>query len=445
MTNKEHGFHSLNIRMLLILVVAIVSGAMVYFVCSEIGDFLVEKYYMSEDSVNARRLAVYGEFRRYILEKSVASTDRDKIGAWTKEKQNVTLIVRSDHSKIESGRNGAVMNQAPVTGEKTFPELTGEGVYYMRFSDGVYQISISENSQQRQYFVATLISLILGFVVVLLIVFAYIHRVTARIMALASTAKDIGRGNLEKEIYVKGNDELSQLGSELNDMRLSIISRMESEGRAWQANSSLITAISHDLRTPMTALIGYLELLKNGEYSDSSQQAHFIDIAHSKAMELKDLTDELFKYFLVFSNHEPKIELETYDAEILLDQITGENVIELREAGYDVRVIKFRGKYNIKVDVLSLKRIFDNLFSNIRKYACKERTVIIRADIEGGKSLSICISNSVSRGEVRAESNKIGLRTCEKIAAQLGGSFRTVSDGGHFMAELTLPVVPGTD
>ncbi len=429
----------MSIRVPSFLLFSLLMGVLVFAVCYSIGDHFIEKYYMSENAVVDRRLDIYGEFRKYILEKQVNSTDRDKIGAWTKERGNVTLIVRSDHNRIEAGNWGANFSQAPPPGENTFPELTGEGVYYMRFNDGIHQISISENSEQRQYFLTTIISVIAAAVTILLTMYAYMQRISSRVIALSNEARELGRGNLEKEIITSGNDEISRLGNEMNDMRISLINRMESENRAWQANSSLITAISHDLRNPMTAMIGYLELLQNSSYSEE-QKAKFIDTAHSKALEIKDMTDELFKYFLVFGNEDIHMELENYDAEILIDQLTGENIIRMREDGYDIRQIKFRGHCSIRVDVLSMKRIFDNLFSNLKKYADKDKLIIIRSEIEDEKYLSVFFSNHVGQNISRVESNKIGLRTCERLALQLGSSFKTYSEENMFTAELILPI-----
>ena len=95
----------------------------------------------------------------------------------------------------------------------------------------------------------------------------------------------------------------------------------------------------------------------------------------------------------------------------------------------------------IEADVTYLKRVFDNLFDNIRKYADPARPVAIAALLEDG-ALHVCLSNSVNPGAGRIESNKIGLRTAEKILTQMGGSFRRHEADGKFTAEAILPIVP---
>lgn len=445
MTRKTKFFCSLNTKVLLLLVASLAVGTLVYFGASAVGGKLVAKYYMSEEAVAARRTEVFNELKAYVLQNQLSSHDGQKLGKWTMSHPYVALVVRSDRLKIEAGSWGAVTSELPASGEKTFPELSGEGIYYLRFTDGLCQISISETSQEKEYNLCSVISVAIACAVVILIMFLYVHRLTAKVAALSKSAQAIGRGDLNREIYVKGRDELSTLGGEMNDMRLSIIRRIESERKAWQANSSLITAISHDLRTPMTSMIGYLELLKNGEYADDEQRARFTENAHAKAMELKELTDELFKYFLVYGASELPLELETYDAVILLEQLLGETVIELREAGYNVRVIRMPESRPIRVDALSLKRVFDNIFSNIKKYADMEKPVVVLCEIEDGKYISICISNAKKKSANKVESTKIGLQTCRRIVEQLGGTFKTGGDDDHFTAEVILPIYTGSE
>ena len=93
----------------------------------------------------------------------------------------------------------------------------------------------------------------------------------------------------------------------------------------------------------------------------------------------------------------------------------------------------------IEADVMYLKRVLDNLFDNIRKYADPAQSVAIAALIEDG-ALHICLSNSVNPASGRIESNKIGLRTCAKIMAQMAGGFKRYTENGKFTAEVILPI-----
>ena len=223
-------------------------------------------------------------------------------------------------------------------------------------------------------------------------------------------------------------------------MRHSVIARMSGERRAWEANSELITAISHDIRTPMTSLIGYLGLLNENGFQDPQRSAQFAASAYEKAMELKDLTDELFKYFLVFGRSELELNREELDGRLLLEQLLGEAQFELTDLGFTVEREDFEGDCLLSTDPLYLKRVLDNLVSNLKKYADRTSPVRMCSRLEGDK-LSITVSNRVARSLDRVESTKIGLRTCEKILEAMGGRFEVQKDEEHFAASLILPTV----
>jgi len=308
----------------------------------------------------------------------------------------------------------------------------------VRFSDGVYQMAIQEESHLKEYSLNDALSLFGGILTFLIVILSYMRRLTLRIIDLSHEAVEIGEGDLEHEISIKGKDEISILATEVDRMRRSVIERMSNERRAWQANSDLITAISHDIRTPMTTMIGYLELLSSSNFEDKEHCKQFTAAAYDKAMALKDLTDELFKYFLVFGKSELEMNMEPYEAGFLLGQLLAEAEFDLTDAGFTVSRIDFEGSCNISTDPLYLKRVFDNLVSNIKKYAERERPVMLITEFKD-EELSVCFSNYISQKRERVESTKIGVRTCEKIMEHMNGSFSIISDDIHFSAELRLP------
>ena len=227
-------------------------------------------------------------------------------------------------------------------------------------------------------------------------------------------------------------------------MRLSLLRKTSEEQRALQQNSDLITAMSHDIRNPLTALLGYLDLAKTGQYRTQEELQSYLDAAYGKAEQLKRLTDELFRYSLLFGCKELPLQLERYDASILLGQLLGESRAQLQQQGFTVQLLLPQQDVQIEADVTYLKRVFDNLFDNIRKYADPARPVAIAALLEDG-ALHVCLSNSVNPGAGRIESNKIGLRTCAKIMAQMSGSFKRYTENGKFTAEIVLPILPAGD
>ncbi len=418
--------------MLKIALLALAAGALLFLALTRLGGFVIEERYMSPENVNRRKAQIFSEFNNYITSQGVSGRDTAAVARWTASHDYVTIFLFSTGREQQLYSGGRL---TPGTGGYD-PQLHGR-LYPVHFADGVYQVAIDDNSQVRQRQLVNVFSFALAAAFILLILLWYTGQLTRRIIALSTEASAVSAGDLERSISAPGGDELSALADSMDEMRRSVIERMGNEKRAWEANTELITAISHDIRTPMTAMLGYLGLLCGGT-EDETTRAQLASSAYVKAMELKDLTDQLFRYFLVYGKAELDLSLERMDARLLLEQLLGEMEFDLADAGYTMERRDFEGECMITVDPLFLKRVLDNLQSNIRKYADSEKTVEVVSELKGG-TLLLRVSNGVAELRTRKDSTRIGLRTCEKIMTALGGSFQAENDGEIFAAVLTLP------
>lgn len=448
MTKRFKLPRSLYSKMLYIILLAAVCSAAVFGAIYGVGNYALEKYYMSPDSVSARKAEIYSRFSRYVQANRISGKDAAAVARWEGNNDYVTVVVygAAEQPQVRLREEGAAesaardMDQAAgagVTPEIYYSQQYGR-LYPMRFEDGLYRIAISDTSQTREYAVNRFVALVVASVVFVFISLGYVSKLTRRITLLSREAAEIGAGDLERVITVSGEDELAMLAKEMDNMRRSVIERMGNERQAWQANTELITAISHDIRTPMTSLIGYLGLLAESDFEDKERCRQFSGYAYGKAMELKELTDELFKYFLVFGRADLEMSMEEMDGRLLLEQLLSEAEFDLKDAGFNIQRIEFDGECTVCADPMYLKRVIDNLVSNARKYADKTKLIVILCELEDN-TLSVCVSNSVPASMDRVESTKIGIRTCEKIMRHMGGSFQTRRDEEHFSAEFTLP------
>ena len=441
MTERRlHAPQSLSAKLPLFVLLSFLCGLMTYLVVSWLGTQFVDRFYMSADSVAARKATIYTEFNRYVADNGIRGSDADALERYLNERDSVSILIYSPEelgiapAERLSVRNSGMQSVDP-------PKRSGISgrLYPLRFADGVYYISITDNSRMREDAINRGIALVLGVLVIVAVLLWYTNRLTRRIIRLSQEAAGVGAGDLEGIITVDGVDEIAALAADIDGMRDSIIERMGNEKRAWEANSELITAMSHDIRTPMTSLIGYLGLLSNRKSLTEEEQGRYLDAAYGKALALKELTDELFKYFLVFGRSEIELHKEEYEAHLLLMQLLGEAGFDLQDSGMTVQNIdRMEDGYMLSTDVAMLKRVIDNLLSNIKKYADPQRPVVILTE-KKDKQVSVTVSNSISSRKSTTESTKIGLRTCEKIMTALGGEFKTENDGKRFTAELWLP------
>ena len=248
-------------------------------------------------------------------------------------------------------------------------------------------------------------------------------------------------GKLNNEIHSMHNDEIGLLATSVDDMRNSIIEKHQNEKAAWDANTQLITAMSHDIRTPLTSLIGYLDIIEGKKYENREQMEKYIHSCREKAFQLKDLSDQLFRYFLVFGNQASEKELESFDASILFQQLLAEHSAEIISYGYRVDLHFNIPTVYVQADVSNLKRLFDNIFSNIMKYATKREAVGIRAEYDG-EGIEIEIRNGIWEQTKKVESTQIGMKTCQRICEDMKGEFSYEEINGDFIVEIWFPAAP---
>lgn len=441
---EKRTFRTLTFKLMAVMTLAL-AAAVLTFVCTVIvGNAVVEQVYLSSEAVNRRMDAEISSFRSYVEENALTSVDVNAVGQWNREHRNVNLTIYGISTTISSTPEGAelVGNEGGIIVRSELNLQIGME-YPVNFRDGVYVVALNDTSRDLVGLTVNLSALVLAALVFLATVLLYDQHITRTVQTLSRQVRQVSRGDLQMQIKPQTSDEIGQLALDVDAMRLSIIDKLQREEEAWKANSQLITAISHDVRTPLTALMGYLEIVSDESLSPEERRA-YLQVCKNNAQRLKSLTDELFGFFLVFGKPTPDQRPEEFDAVTLLDQLLLEHVMDLTQRGFQVEtsVGEIRGK--LRVDLGHFRRIFENLFSNVRKYADPAYPVTIsqRADRE---ELIITISNYINKSQNRPESNRIGLQTCHKLVAAMGGEFSQHRTKETFMVEVVLPLHGAVD
>ena len=134
----------------------------------------------------------------------------------------------------------------------------------------------------------------------------------------------VSDGNMHHNIHYDGDDELTRLSYNVEQMRSSMLKNIQLEREARDSNAELITSMSHDIRTPLTVLLGYLEMMKNHEGCDE-EMTDYIEASENTAMRLKQLSDDMLKYSLAFGDAPGDVTLEDADASrIKIETTTGD-------------------------------------------------------------------------------------------------------------------------
>lgn len=219
----------------------------------------------------------------------------------------------------------------------------------------------------------------------------------------------------------------------------------------------LITSVSHDLRTPLTSIIGYLNLLKNDDYTNLEEHKRYIDNAYNKTLQLKKLIDDLFEYTRL-TGGTANLSFQKIDLNGLLEQIINEFEPIAQENSLTVQIIRNQTPIYGYVDSEKIVRAIDNLLMNALKFSIKPGEITVRLAEEGqhiyfsvenvGKPISKEQEQRLferfykadpSRNDYHSPGAGMGLAIAQNIVELHGGTIGLNQQNGHFTFWIKLP------
>ena len=273
----------------------------------------------------------------------------------------------------------------------------------LKFSNGSGSALIMSYKRSVVLYPYTFISLFLSILLFFLIILFFIRRKMKSVLKLKQEILVMSSGDLSHPVPHLGGDEIGILARELDNMRTTLNDNIEKEQESRQANQDLITALSHDLRTPLTILNGYLEVIKLKK--NPGHEDEYLDRCLIKTKDIKELTDRMFEYALVFdeaADSARDLQLEEMPVSFFLDSLR-EHSDFLRLAGFQTNLCftepdgQNASPFSVIADKAMAKRVLNNLFSNIIKYADKKEAVFISASFE--EFLLISVRNKIKQEE----------------------------------------------
>ena len=491
---------SLKSGMLLAIIFSLVLGLSIAFLSRMMINNWIDQKYNSEERKRARYDDYIEDLQTYVSEKGISSNDTSKITYWVHRNRNIYLFLYKDNqlffdSSIENDNkdedagedvipdedqndsdpnagaegedNDSIEDDPDEVGDREDSNITRpgggitvdyptreeivetakkNGLRQLELSDGTLFVALADFTDYIYYDVANITGLVIGVLIVVLCLMLYFQKIIFKISRLAKDVSSVYEVDMNKPIrYDEGKDELSTLTRNVEQMRSSMIDSLDKEKKAIEANTELITSMSHDIRTPLTVLLGYLDIMKASTQDELMQE--YIKASESTAMRLKDLSDDMFRYFLVFGDKENNAAIiSEYDAKTLIEQLFTEHILLLSELGYNIRLnIAHNIKENVRVltDAPKTMRVVDNLFSNIHKYADPEKEISVEAGLSYGKLVCV-VKNYILSNKEGKESNRIGLKTCEKICDSLDVGFKYHITGAKnqkmFVVHIEFPI-----
>ncbi len=413
-----------------------------------------QKHHTEPERVDERLQSYVEDFATYVAEEKINSDDAEAIVAWTRRHRSVYLTIfnsRDEHFGAAGGELWEGEDQpdmAPFFDELISSEGsvssslgTESNVYDVLFANGIHSVAVVDYSLSTGTDTILILGVLGAILVFFVVLLSYYHNQTRAIVALSREVKTVSGSDLNAGIASERGDEIGMLACDVEAMRATILRKMAEEQQAWQANSDLLTSMTHDIRTPLTTLLGYMELLSADSDTLTPEQKEYIRVCTAKAEQIKGLSDKLFLYFWAFNRVEPEAELEPVEAGLLFEQLLADYIPAMEAEGLhivtDLTALTPTDTLRIRAD--SIRRVTDNVIDNLVKYADRTHPVTVTATRTQAE-LTVSISNVVGRKSGKTSSTRIGVKTCINMMKMMNGSFATKTEDGIFTASLSLPL-----
>lgn len=254
---------------------------------------------------------------------------------------------------------------------------------------------IEEHRTARQviFWVCMLVSMVLGFSVFLFSFQMFTRKIAGYVEEISNGIDEVAMGNLYQEIPVRGEDEIANIAVKLNSMRREFQMLLENERQYEREKDALITNVAHDLRTPLTSIIGYLDLVRLKDDLSREEQKKYVSVAYDKAKRLEKLIEDLFEFTKVGAER-----MQVHPMEIDFGRFM-EQMVEEFYPSFESMKLECKVDMQVENGILEadgnlLARGISNLFSNAVKYG-KDGKVIkvkVKEDLET-KCMNLSITN----------------------------------------------------
>lgn len=271
-----------------------------------------------------------------------------------------------------------------------------------------------------------------------------IRRVKRQIAEMAEALADVKKGNGNRRILAAADELTAPMAYEINEIVVSYENRLSAVRQAEEANRRLMTSLSHDVRTPLTTLIGYMDAVHRG-LAVGSEREDYIETARRKAHELKEYIDVLFDWFKLNSN-EFVLEIQTVEAaeltrSILIDWIP---VFEDKQVEYAIDIPEH--PVRVRLDGDGYRRILNNLIQNALSHSHGDKIKIALS--EEGETMALAVADNgvgIEKEDLehiferlykcdkgRSEKGSgLGLSIVRQLAEKMGGAIGVESRKGR--------------
>lgn len=439
----------LNARLIRSLLLAGVICVAFYFIVSFAAGEALSYYFNHSDFEKKHVDKQAASLQQYIDRENISSKDLDKLKQWEKKQPLIFLELYSEGKCIYATPEQATDAMAIDYVE----EENAEESYLreIRLKDMEVDALLYSDFYYQYYYIVTIVAFVAAFILFILLFLRSVRQLIRYVCRLTEDMQILEGGELDHEVEVRGNDELTDLAESMNHMRLSFKSQMEQEQALYQNNRRMITQMSHDLRTPLTGLMLYTDIARQHKYRDEADLQECLTKIDEKAQSIKERSDHIFEYALSDMDAGQQ-EADAADVDGAAQTLTCEEACggwigkltqELADAGFTVDRDTQWPAAHMRVRPELLERIRDNIVSNIVKYADPEQEIFIKT-VNSDAECGLFFANACRAGAQTADSYGIGLDSIREMMARMDGACRVQQSEDRFELTLLFPVTANT-
>ncbi|GAB6106578.1 HAMP domain-containing sensor histidine kinase [Fusibacter bizertensis] len=451
MTRKKNYKFRLSVQFVIVVIVSsILSIAFLIFVMDNIEPFIWNKLQPKMNDMNKDIVVIESKLKEFSKNESIVI---DENGKNEKLDQFLSGFPKYDFqyyyyegmTRENTSDNEYYQNQDGFSVQTYYIDVEGGGVFIDQYYPGMVNLA-------GMLFVGCVIFTVL---IYLMLIIIFVNHKSKYIKKMTGLLAVLEAGDLSIKMPQKGNDELTQLATHINKMTESLSIQLKKEKENENIKKQLIANLSHDLRTPLTASIGYLSLAEEKfDGLTDEQHRYYIHKALQRTNEVSHLVDQLFDFVLI-SNQQIKSEFEEVEPSIVCQQYISDSDLFLNQNEQIVHFNLMPSMRKCVMDVKLFQRVFDNLMMNIQKYGIKDKPIEVIGVSEGGmykvqiinyteennpydlNSLEVnFLERFYTTERITGKSAGLGLAICNEIIKNQGGSMHAMNDGNRFIVTL---------
>ena len=393
-------------------------------------------YYNNHSDIQQRSIARQVErFQKYVTAQEISAKDTRAIDEWVGQQSFLLMNIYRRRRMLYSNFS---FSFGDGSDEEREPGESWQVFYLVQFSDGPAQVQLFCNVMLNWWVLFSKLLIVFCVGVFLAVFWFACRRIVKYIIQLSEEIQAMEGGDLDHPITIRGDDELTTLARCLDSMRVTLRQQQEEEAKASAKVKNLITEMSHDLRTPLTTLLLYTEIVRSRKYENDVQRDDYLNKIDTKARQLKQLSDNLFEYALVTRDTVVTLDPPAYFSRIFEEPLA-EMVDTLQQRGFACALDLGSEDLMLTVKMQYIRRIFDNITSNAIKYADPGREISVTFRKEE-KWVGLRFANHVLPGQHREESTQVGLTSIETMMEKMNAVCRVEQGTEQFAITLLFPI-----